>query len=71
MLPVLIQKLCDEYGIPDGRVPRTLDVPEQTLVKGDDRGTLDEKGMTVYQLGTATCMFMMQWLQPKIQNATR
>ena len=69
--PVLIQKLRDEYEIPGGRAPRTPALAGQTLVKGDGSGTLDEKGMTMYRSGTATCMFMMQWSRPDIQNATR
>jgi hypothetical protein len=68
---VLIHKLRNEYEIPGGKVPRTPGLPGQTVGKGDGSRTLDEKGMTVYQSGTETCMFMMQWSRPKIQNATR
>jgi hypothetical protein len=70
--PVLIQKLKDEFDLPDGGTPpRTPAVAGQVLVKGDGSGTLDGLESTKYRSGTATCMFIMQWSRPEIYNATR
>ena len=69
--PVLINKLCDEYKVPEGPVSKTPAVPGQVLVKGDDDGTVSAETLKMYWSMTATCMFMMQWSRPDIFNAVR
>ena len=69
--PVLVQKLEDEYNLPRGNALKTPAVAGQTLVKGDGSGTVGDHEATEYRSGTATCIFVMQWLRPDIYNATR
>ena len=69
---VLLQKLKNKFMVPViGKVPTTLAVAGQVLVKGDGSGTINRKEVTKYQSGTTTCMFVMQWSHPEIYNATR
>ena len=60
-MPVLIQKLEDEFEFPNGESPRTPAVTGQVLMKGGN-GTepLNLKEMTKYQSGTVLCMYKMQ-----------
>ena len=69
--PVLVQKLEDEYDLPDGRSPKTPAVTSQVLVRGNANGTACNSEATVYCSGTATFMLRMQWLSLGIHNATR
>ena len=68
--PVLIEKLKEIYDdLP--RPPKTPAVPGQVLVMGDGSGQIEGKEATRYRSGTATTMFMMQWLRPEVYNTTR
>ena len=57
---ILVQKLADKYLTEGGRSPKTPAVYGQVLVRGYGSGTVEDKEVTVYRLGTATCMYMMQ-----------
>ena len=57
--PVLIQKITDEYKVPDGPASKTPAVAGQVLVKGDDEGTVSDKQARMYRSAVATCMFMV------------
>jgi len=67
--PVLIQKLSDEYKVPEGPASNMLAVAGQVLVKGDGDGTVSNEKVKMYRSTVATCMFMMQWSNPDIFNA--
>ena len=69
--PVLIQKLKEEYTVPDGPVSKTPAVAGQVLIKGDGEGTVSLEQSKMYRSATATCMFLMQWSRPDIFNAVR
>ena len=69
--PVLIQKLEDEYKLTGGSASKLLAVAGQVLVKGDGTGTVDREHIKRYRSAMATCMFVMQWLQPDVYNAVR
>ena len=64
--PVLIQKLNEEYTVPDGPVSKTPAVAGQVLVKGDGEGTVSLEQSKMYQSATATYMFLMQWYRALI-----
>ena len=68
--PVIVQKLKDEYITEGGRASKTPAVAGQVLVRGDGSGTVEDKDATVYRLGTATYMYVMQWPRPDIYNST-
>jgi hypothetical protein len=69
--PVLIQKITDEYKVPDGHASKTPAVAGQVLVKGDGDGTVSDEQARMYRSAVATCMFMMQWSRPDIFNAVQ
>ena len=71
MQPVLVQKLGDEYMVPDVRVPKTHTVAGQVSVRGDYSAIDGNLEAMVYRLGTATMMFMTQWIRPDVYNAVR
>ena len=68
---MLVQKLRDEFELPGGKTPKTLAVPGQVLVKGDDSDALNPQGATKYCSGVAQCMDKMNWSRPDIYNASR
>ena len=59
--PVLIQKLEDEFKLPDGKSPRMPAIAGQVLVhRGNDVKPLNQKETIKYQSGTVLCMYKMQ-----------
>jgi len=56
---VLVQRRL-YYESADKRLPKTLAVAVQLLVRGDDSGTVNDKVATVDDPGTAMMMIMMQ-----------
>lgn len=69
--PVLIQKLKDEYDVPDGRAPNTPAREGQILVRGDGSGQLSAADATVFRSATAIINFLVQWSRPDCCNAVR
>ena len=70
--PVLLQTLKDKFLFPvEGKDPLTPAVAGQVLLKGNGSGTIDQKEVTKFRSGTATCMYVLQWSQPETYNATR
>jgi hypothetical protein len=57
--PVLIQKITDEYKVPEGPASKTPAVAGQVLVKGDGKCTVSDEQARMYRSAVATCMFMM------------
>ena len=69
--PALVQKLGDEYDVPEGLAPQTPASEGQVLVRGDGSGQLGPVDAKTYRSGVATMMFMMQWSRPEIYNSVR
>lgn len=69
--PVLIQKLKDEYDVPEGRAPNTPAREGQVLVRGDGSGQLSAADATSFRSATAIINFQVQWSRPDCCNATR
>ena len=56
--PALVQKLGDEYDVPEGLAPQTPASEGQVLVRGDGSGQLGPVDAKTYRSGVATMMFM-------------
>jgi hypothetical protein len=69
--PVLIQKLKDQFELPNRKAPSVPAVAGQELVRGDGSDALSLTEATKYRSGTAINMYVMQWSRPDIYNASR
>eukprot|EP00984_Skeletonema_dohrnii_P034690 scaffold33638_cov142-Skeletonema_dohrnii-CCMP3373.AAC.8 len=69
--PVLVQKLEDEFDLPEGPAPRTPAREGLVLVRGDGSGELGPEEATQYRSGTAIMLFMVQWSRPECFNTIR
>ena len=69
--PVLVQKNWNEFEPPGRKTPKTLAIPGQVLVKGDNNDALATQDATKYCSGTPWCINKMQWKRPNIYNVTQ
>ena len=68
--PVLIQKMSDEFDLPDGQVS-TPAKPGNVLLKCDEGSMMNGRMMTYFRSGVGMLIHLMQWSRPEISHATR
>jgi hypothetical protein len=71
--PVLVQKLATEFELDlgTGTTPKTPAIAGEVLTQGDGNSPLPRDKAKKFCSSTATVMYLMQWSQPEVYNATR
>ena len=69
--PVLIQSFVDEFGVDEGKGPKTPAVPSSVLMKLEEEEEVHPEVREKYGTGVGKLLHLTRWSRPEIANSVR